>query len=180
MRQCKYLCNVTHKDQFYDWVPHLPMVYCNFDFSTNEISTRVKCLMISTSWLVDRLWPVINAPAIFANHLFILANVWNVFRELLSLSKQCTASRSSRLAATFVIGDLVFLSSKVYIFTWVINVLVYFTLLIKLAWHSTSLNIIVGASTFFLVAMVICFLRHTFIIMNYNWLHFWCYIGHLV
>ena len=41
------------------------------------------------------------------------------------------ASRSSWLAATFVLGDLAFLSSKVYIFTCVTSVLVYFLLLIN-------------------------------------------------
>ena len=55
-------------------------------------------------------------------------------------------SRSSRLAPTFVLGDLVFLSSKVYICTCVTIFLVHCTLLIKLAWQCTSLNIIVDAA----------------------------------
>ncbi len=88
-------------------------------------------------------------------------------------------SRSSRLAATFVHGDLIFLSSKVYIFTYVTNVLVHFTLFIKLALHyCTSLNTIVDA-TFFLVAIVICFLRNPLIRMRFNWLHILYYDGHL-
>jgi hypothetical protein len=62
---------------------------------------------------------VIDTPALFAGHLCDLASVWNVVRELLTLSKQCLASRASRLAPTFVRGVLVFLSSKVYIFTCV-------------------------------------------------------------
>jgi uncharacterized membrane protein YfhO len=74
---------------------------------------------------------VIDALALFAIHLFDLASVWNLVRELLTLSKQCMASRSSRLAVAFVHGDLVFLSSKVYIFTYVTSVLVYFPLLIN-------------------------------------------------
>jgi hypothetical protein len=41
-----------------------------------------------------------------------LANVREVVRELLTLSKQRMASRSSRPAPTFVVGDFVFLSSK--------------------------------------------------------------------
>ena len=76
---------------------------------------------------------MIDAPVLFANHLFDLASVWNVVRELITISKQCMASRSSRLAAAFVLGDLAFLSSKGYIFTCMIIVLVHFTLLIKLA-----------------------------------------------
>ena len=55
---------------------------------------------------------MIDAPALLANHLFELASVWNVVREL-TLPKQCMTSRSSRLAAAYVLGDLVFLSSKV-------------------------------------------------------------------
>jgi len=103
----------------------------------------------------------------------------NVVREFLALSKQCVASRSSRLALSFVLGDLVFLSSKVYIFTCVTDVLVHFPLFIKLACHCTRLNIIVNV-TFFLVAIVICFLRHPLIIMiNYNLLHLLCHGGHL-
>jgi hypothetical protein len=75
---------------------------------------------------------MIDAPALFANHLFDLAIVWKVVRELLALSNRYIASRSSRLAATFDLGDLAFLSSKVYIFTLVINVLIHFILLKKL------------------------------------------------
>jgi hypothetical protein len=72
---------------------------------------------------------VIDAPAVlFASHLFDLASVWNVVRGLLTLSKRCVASRSSRLAPTFVPYDLIFISSKVYIFTCVTNVLVHFAL----------------------------------------------------
>ena len=57
---------------------------------------------------------MIDAPALFVNHLFDLESVWDVVRELLALSKLCPASRSSRLATTFVPSDIVFLSSKVY------------------------------------------------------------------
>ena len=74
---------------------------------------------------------MIHALALFASHLFDLAGFWNEVRESLTLAKRRMASRSSRLAPTFVLGDLVFLSSKVYIFTCVTNVLVYFPLLIN-------------------------------------------------
>ncbi len=50
---------------------------------------------------------MIDAPSLLASHLFELASVWNVVREL-TPSKQCMASRSSRLAVTFVLCDLVF------------------------------------------------------------------------
>jgi hypothetical protein len=56
---------------------------------------------------------VIDALALFASHLFDLASiVWNVVRELLTLSKRRMASRTSRLAPTFILGDLVFFFFK--------------------------------------------------------------------
>ena len=60
---------------------------------------------------------MIDAPALVANHLFDLASVWNVVRDLFALSTQRVASCSPRLAATFGHGDFAFLTSKVYIFT---------------------------------------------------------------
>jgi len=50
--------------------------------------------------------------ALFASHLFDLASVWNVVRELLTLCNERMASCTSRLAAAFVLGDLVFLFFK--------------------------------------------------------------------
>jgi hypothetical protein len=77
-------------------------------------------LWISTNWLVGRLWPVIDALALFSSHLFDLASIWNVCRELSTLSKRRMAFRSSRLAAAFVLGDLVFLSSFLQRFTYLL------------------------------------------------------------
>jgi len=117
--------------------------------STNETSTRFKCLVNIyklTSWSIVGCD---DAPALVADHLFYLASIWNLVRELLMLSKQCLASCSSQLALPFVLGDLVFLSSKVYIVTWVINVLTHLRLLKKLTWNFTSLlNIVLDASSF--------------------------------
>ena len=97
---------------FSDWVSHILMVDFYYNLSTNETSTHWGVLWISTSWLSDRLWPVIDAPVLFASHLFDLESVWNGVWELLTLSKQCMVSRSSRLVPTFVLGDFVFLSSR--------------------------------------------------------------------
>jgi len=61
---------------------------------------------------------------------------------LFEISKQCLASRSYQLAATFVPGDFEFLSSKVYIFTCVIGVLDHLTLLIfGLNVHKLKINV---------------------------------------
>jgi hypothetical protein len=57
--------------------------------------------------------PLTSAPALVADRLTELANVREVVHELLTLSKQHMAARSSRPAATFVVGDdFVLLSSK--------------------------------------------------------------------
>jgi hypothetical protein len=65
---------------------------------------------------VDKLLPLTGAPAPVADRLTELANVREVVRELLTLSKQPMAARSCRPTPTFVLGDFVFLSSKGYIF----------------------------------------------------------------
>jgi hypothetical protein len=58
------------------------------------------------------LLPLTGAYALVADRLTKLANVREVVRELLTLSEQRMAARSSRLTPTFVVGDFVFLSPK--------------------------------------------------------------------
>ena len=60
----------------------------------------------------DRLLPLNGAPNCDANRLTDLASTRDVVRELLTLSKQRMAARSSRPAPIFVVGDFVFISSK--------------------------------------------------------------------
>ena len=62
----------------------------------------------------DRLLQLFGAPAPVADRLIDLASVRDVVRELLTISKQQVAARSSRPAPTFVADDFVFLSSKVF------------------------------------------------------------------
>ena len=57
--------------------------------------------------------PLTIAHALVAERLAKCASVRDIVRELLTLSKQRMAARSSKLAPTFVVGDFVFLSSKV-------------------------------------------------------------------
>ena len=59
----------------------------------------------------DRFLPLIGAPAFVADRLSELASVRHVVRELLTISKQRMAARSSRQAPIFAIGDFVFMSS---------------------------------------------------------------------
>jgi len=65
-----------------------------------------------TATHIDRLLPLTGALALVAARLTELANVREVVRELLTLSKQRMTARSSRPVPTFVLGDFVFLSSK--------------------------------------------------------------------
>jgi hypothetical protein len=56
----------------------------------------------------DRLLPLIGAPAPIAERLTALASVKNIVRELLTLSKQRMAARSSRPAPIFSVGEFFF------------------------------------------------------------------------
>jgi hypothetical protein len=146
-----------------------------FNCSTNESLTHFLfevCYEHRPTALADRLWPVIDAPNFVVDRIFDLSSIWNVDRGLVTLSKQCMTSRSSRLASTFVLGDLAFLSPKVYIFIRAISVLTHSRLLKKLAWNRTSLNNLVNAG-FILFEITFCFLRNPiliskFIKMNYK------------
>ena len=60
----------------------------------------------------DIMLPFTGALAPFFERLIELASVRDVVRELLTLSKQRMANRSSKPAPTFVVGDLAFLSSN--------------------------------------------------------------------
>ncbi len=56
--------------------------------------------------------PLIGATAPVAGRLTELASIRDVVRELLTLSKQRMAARSSRPAPVFLVNDYVFLYSK--------------------------------------------------------------------
>jgi hypothetical protein len=60
----------------------------------------------------DRLLPLTGAPPSGASRLTDLASTRDVVRELLTLSTERMAARSSRPAPIFVVCDFVFLSSK--------------------------------------------------------------------
>jgi hypothetical protein len=99
----------------FDWVSHLPMVEFYYNCSINE-SSKHSPFEVSYGFQpatpADRLLPLTGAPAFAAYRLTDLASTRDVVRELLTLSKQRMAARSSRPAPTFVVGDFVFLSSK--------------------------------------------------------------------
>jgi hypothetical protein len=98
-----------------DWVSHLSMVEFFYNCYINEASKHSPFEVsygFQSATHVDRLLPLTGAPALVVERLSELTNVREVVRELLTLSKQRMAARSSRPAPTFVVGDFVFLSSK--------------------------------------------------------------------
>jgi hypothetical protein len=103
----------------FDWVSHLPMVKFYYYFSINE-SSKHSPFEVSYGFQPatpgDRLLPLADATAFVVDRLTELANVREVVRELLTLSKQRMAARSSRPAPTFVVGDFVSFPLKSYIF----------------------------------------------------------------
>jgi len=58
------------------------------------------------------------APVLVAERLAELTNVREVARELLAISKQRMAARSSKPAPTFVVGDFFSFPLKGYIFIY--------------------------------------------------------------
>jgi len=67
---------------------------------------------VQPTTLADRLLLLTGAPAPVADHLTKLASVRDIARELLTLSKQRMAGRSSRPTPIFVVCYFAFLSSK--------------------------------------------------------------------
>jgi hypothetical protein len=99
----------------FDWVSHLPMVEFYYNCTINESSKHSPFEVtygFQPSTHVDRLLPLTGAPASDVDRVTELANVREVVRELLTLSKQRMAARSSRPTPIFVASDFIFLSSK--------------------------------------------------------------------
>ena len=99
----------------FDWVSQLPMVEFYYNCSINEASKHSPFEVtygFQPATPADRLLPLTGAPASVADRLTDLVSVREVVRELLILSKQRMAARSSRPAPVFCPGDLVYLSSK--------------------------------------------------------------------
>ncbi len=60
----------------------------------------------------DRLLPMAGATADAAHRLTLIAYIRDVVNQLLKLSKERMATRSTRMAPIFQPGDLVYLSTK--------------------------------------------------------------------
>jgi hypothetical protein len=80
-------------------VSHLPMVKFYYNYSINEAlkhSPFEVSYGFQQATLANKLLPLTGAPALVVERLLKLANVRDVVRELLTLSKQRMAARSSR------------------------------------------------------------------------------------
>jgi hypothetical protein len=62
--------------------------------------------------LVDRILPMVGATADADDRLTLIADMRDVVNQLLQLSKERMAARSTRTAPIFLPGDLVYLSTK--------------------------------------------------------------------
>ena len=92
----------------FDWVSHLPMVEFYYNCSMNESSKHSPFEVtygFQPSTHADRLLPLTGSLAHVADRLTDLASTRDVVWELLTLSKQRMAARSSRPAPIFVVGD---------------------------------------------------------------------------
>jgi hypothetical protein len=111
-------CYITESG--FDRVSHLPMVEFYYNCSINE-SSRHSPFEVSYGFqhatLADRLLPLVGARASVADRLTDLASTRDVVRELLTLSKQRMAARSSRTTPTFLSDTSYSSHLKVYIFT---------------------------------------------------------------
>ena len=112
MKQYKSYCVAT--ESRFDCVSHLPMVEFYYNRSINASSKHSPFKVtygFQPATPADGLLPLTGAPVPVADRLTKLANVREVVREILTLSKQRMAARSSRPARTFVVGDFAILSS---------------------------------------------------------------------
>ena len=99
------------KESGFDWVSHLPMVEFYYKCTINESSKHTTYEVIygfQPATPADRLLPLTGAPAFVADRLTELANVREVVHELLTISKQRIAARSSRPAPIFCGGCFCF------------------------------------------------------------------------
>ena len=88
----------------FDWVSHLPMVgfYCNCYINESSKHHPFEgSYGFQPATHDDRLLPLTRAPTPVVNRLNDLASIRDVVGELLTLSKQRIAARSSRSASIF-------------------------------------------------------------------------------
>ena len=99
----------------FDWTSHLSMVEFNCNCSINEAASHSPFEVMygyQPSTPADRLLPLVGASADAADRLTLIADIREVVTQLLKLSKERIAARSTRSAPNFQPGDLVYLSTR--------------------------------------------------------------------
>ena len=100
----------------FDWTSHSSMlVEFYYNYSINEATTHSPSEMMygyQPSSRADRLLPMVGATADAADRLTLTADIRDVVVQLLKLSKERMAARSTKTAPIFQKGDLVYLSTK--------------------------------------------------------------------
>jgi hypothetical protein len=98
----------------FDWTSHLSIVEFYYNCSINEATAHSPFEVMygyQPSALGDRLLPMTGATADAADRLTLIADIRVVVYQLLKLSKERMAARSTRMAPIFQPGDLVYLST---------------------------------------------------------------------
>jgi hypothetical protein len=99
----------------FDWTSHSSMVEFYYKCSINEATTHSPFGVMygyQSSTPVDRLLPMVGATVDAADRSTLIANIRDVVNQLLKLSKERMAARSTMTATIFQPGDLVYLSTK--------------------------------------------------------------------
>jgi len=99
----------------FDWTSHLTMVEFYYKCSINEATTHSPFEVVygyQPSIPVDRLLPMVGATADVYDRLTLITYIRDVVNQLLKLSKERMAARTTRTAPISQPGDLVYLSTK--------------------------------------------------------------------
>jgi hypothetical protein len=99
----------------FDWTSHFSMVELYYNCSINEATSHSPFEVMygfQPSTHVDRLLPLSGATAEAADRLTMILEIRDVVYELIKLSQQRIAARSTRSAPLFQAGDYGYLSTK--------------------------------------------------------------------
>ena len=98
-----------------DWASQLSMVEFYYNCSTNEAARHSPFEVMygfQPSTPADRLLPLTGATADAADRLTNIVEIRDVVKQLLILSKERMAARTTRSPPNFSVGDLVYLSTR--------------------------------------------------------------------
>jgi hypothetical protein len=99
----------------FDWTSHLSMVKFYNNYSINEATAHSPFEVMyggHPSTPADRLLPMVVATADAGDRLTLIVDIQDVVNQLLKLSKERMAARSTRTAPMFLPGDLLYLWTK--------------------------------------------------------------------